>query len=65
MPELYHYNGYSEVYQDDIETLKTAPKKILLAVKTLAASGCATCDFGGRFPNLCQALIDEKKKEAA
>jgi hypothetical protein len=61
MPDLH---GYSETYRDAVEILRTAPKEVVLAVKELAASGCIECPNDGKFPRLCQAIIEEKRSAA-
>jgi len=61
MAELY---GYAEIYRPQIAKLRSLDKPSLLAMKELAASGCIECPNNGRYPNMLQALIDEKKMEA-
>ncbi len=62
MRELY---GYPETYRPVIETIRTLDRPILNAIKEAAASDCGVCPTGGRFPEMIQGLIDEKRRSAA
>ena len=57
--------GYPEIYRPHIEMLRTLDRSMLNAIKEAAASDCGVCPTGGRFPEMIQGLIDEKRRSAA